>query len=187
MHIKVTGYLSGRGNCRLLDSAYLAWRNSQTSQIGPGERSRMCTMQTARAVEDPGIHAEIRRQCIPTQTSHQISRQPLTLQACPTCSRCVTVASSDWRKLFNVIHVPLIQQKLEETFSKNHPYCKMHCISMEWRMVKALQWVPFYVLECTTFSGPSSIKLATSDLIFGAKNLYSQTTGCCFVLLELLI
>ena len=39
---------------------------------------------------------------------------------------------------------------------------------------------PFYGLELT-FNGPSSFKLATSDLIFGAKNLYGQTTECCFV------
>ena len=32
----------------------------------------------------------------------------------------------------------------------------------------------FYGLELP-FSGPSSFKLATSDLIFGDKNLYGQT------------
>ena len=33
----------------------------------------------------------------------------------------------------------------------------------------------FYGLELT-FSGPCSFKLATSELIFGDKNLYGQTT-----------
>ena len=41
--------------------------------------------------------------------------------------------------------------------------------------------VPFYGLE-VPFSGPSSFKLATSDLIFGDKNLYGQTTACYFVI-----
>ena len=46
---------------------------------------------------------------------------------------------------------------------------------------------PIFGLELT-FSGPSSFKLATSDLIFGDNNLYGQTTiGCYFVLLELMV
>ena len=54
------------------------------------ERARMYTMQTARAVEDPGIHTEI--WCvIPTQSSRQITQQPLLLQACPTRSRRVAI------------------------------------------------------------------------------------------------
>ena len=57
-HFKVTGYISGRGNHARLDSAYLTRRNSQTSQLGHGQRPRMCTMQTAKAVEDPCVHAE---------------------------------------------------------------------------------------------------------------------------------
>ena len=76
LHIKVTGYISGRGNHAQLDSAYLTRRNSQTSQIGPGKRPRMYTMQTARAVVDPGtcIQADI-WWSIPTQTSRQIAQQ----------------------------------------------------------------------------------------------------------------
>ena len=58
--LKVTGYISGWGNHARLDSAYLTRRNSQTSQIGPGERPRMYTMQTAIAGEDSGVHAQIR-------------------------------------------------------------------------------------------------------------------------------
>ena len=46
--------------------------------------------------------------------------------------------------------------------------------------------VPFYGLE-VPFSAPSSFKLAPSDLIFGDKNLYGQTTACYFVLLELTV
>ena len=68
--------------------------NSQTSQLGSGEWPRMCTMQTARAMEDPFVHDEI-RWSIPTQTSHQFAQQPLTLQVRPTWSRRVTVASSN--------------------------------------------------------------------------------------------
>ena len=108
-------------------------RNSQTSQTGHCERTRMCTMQTARAVEDPDIHAEIQR-CIPMQTSCQIAPQPLTLQARPTCSRCVTVVSSDWRKLFKIL--PSIRQKLWRTLTKNSFYCKEQCINTDWKMVK---------------------------------------------------
>ena len=36
--------------------------------------------------------------------------------------------------------------------------------------------VPFYGLELS-FSGPSNFKLTTSNLIFGDKNLYRQTTA----------
>ena len=92
--INVMGYISGRGNPAQLDSAYLMRRNSQTSQIGLGERPRMYTMQTARAMKDVCIHAKI-RWSISTQASHQIAQQLLTLQAHPTCSRRVTVASND--------------------------------------------------------------------------------------------
>ena len=102
--LKVTGciHVSGRRNRAQLDSAYLKWRNSQTSQLGSVERPRMYTMQTARAVEDPCVHAEI-WWSIPMQTSRQIAQQPLTLQAHSTCSRCETVVSSDWQKLFGII------------------------------------------------------------------------------------
>ena len=37
------------------------------------------------------------------------------------------------------------------------------------------------------FSGPSSFKLAMSNLISGDKNLYGQSTECYSVLLELTI
>ena len=131
--LKVTGYKSGRGNHAQLDSTYLTQRNSQTSQLGPGERPRMYTMQTASAVEDLRVHTEI-RWSIPTQTSHQIAQQPLTLQAHPTCSRPVTVASSDWQKLFGII--PSIWEKLGKNFAKCHIYCKDYCINMEWRTLK---------------------------------------------------
>ena len=70
------------GNRGLLDSAYLTRRNSQTSQLDHGERPRMYTMQTARVVNGPGVHAEMRR-CIPTQTSCKIALQLLTLRARP--------------------------------------------------------------------------------------------------------
>ena len=50
--------------------AYLTRRNSQTSQLGPGEWPRICTMQTGRAVEDPCAYAEIRWSIL-TPTSHQ--------------------------------------------------------------------------------------------------------------------
>ena len=49
-------------------------------------------MQTAGAVKDPDLHAEIRWR-IPTQTSRQIAQQPLTLQTRPTCSRHVIILS----------------------------------------------------------------------------------------------
>ena len=90
--VQVKGYISGCGNHALLDCAYLTRRNSQTSQTGPGERTRMYAMQTSRAVEDPGIHAEIRR-CISAQPFHQIVQQPLThvLRA----QDVMTVACSD--------------------------------------------------------------------------------------------
>ena len=167
------GYISGWGNHAQLDSAYLTRRNSQTSQLGPGKRPRMYTMQTARAVEDPCVHAEI-RWSIPTQTFHQITQQPLTLQARPTCSRRVTVASSDWQKLLGII--PSIWKKLGKTFSKSHFYCKDYRINTEWRTLKEKASVsPFYGLK-VPYSGPSSFKLATSGLIFGDKNRYGQTT-----------
>ena len=79
-------YISGRGKHARLDSAYLTRRNSQTSRLGPGKRPTMCTIQTARAVEDPCVHAEI-WWSVPTQTSHQIAQQALTLQAHPPSSR----------------------------------------------------------------------------------------------------
>ena len=88
--IKVTGHISGWGNHARLESASL----TQTSQLGPGERPRMCTMQTAKAVEDPCEHAEI-WWSIPNRTFHQIAQQLLTLQARPTCSKRVTIAPSD--------------------------------------------------------------------------------------------
>ena len=52
-------------------------------------------------------------------------------------------------------------------------------------MVKEkLPSVPCYGPELT-FSGPTSFKLAMSELIFGEKDLYGQTTGSYFVVLEL--
>ena len=51
---------------------------------------------------------------------------------------------------------------------------------------KKLLSVSFYGLE-VPFIGPRSFKLAKSDLIFGDKNLYGQTTACYFVLFELTI
>ena len=45
--LKVTEYISGRGNHARLDSDYLTRRNSHTSQIGSGGRPRIYTMQTA--------------------------------------------------------------------------------------------------------------------------------------------
>ena len=88
------GYISARGNHPRLDTAFLQQRNSQTSQLTPGEGPRMYAMQTAKAVEDPSVHAEIQWR-IWTQTSRQIAQQPLMLQACPTYSRRVTVVSSN--------------------------------------------------------------------------------------------
>ena len=44
--VNVTEYISERGIRGLLDSAYLTRRNSQTKQIGSGERPRMYTVQT---------------------------------------------------------------------------------------------------------------------------------------------
>ena len=44
--------VSGRGNYALLGCAHLMPRNSQTSQIGPGEKIRIYTRQKSRAVED---------------------------------------------------------------------------------------------------------------------------------------
>ena len=44
--------------------------------------------------------------------------------------------------------------------------------------------VPFYGQKLA-FSGPTSFKLATSEIIFGENNMHGQTTGCYFVLLEL--
>ena len=51
---------------------------------------------------------------------------------------------------------------------------------------KKVPSVPFYGIELT-FSVPSRFKLATSDFIFADKNLYGQTTGCFFMLLELMV
>ena len=58
-------------------------------------------------------------------------------------------------------------------------------MNTEWRKLKEkLLSVPFHGLE-DPLSGPSSSKLATSDLIFGDKYLYVQTAACYCVLLEL--
>ena len=95
-------------------------KNSQTSQIRPGKRPSMYTMRTARGVEDPGVHDKIRR-FIPTQTSQQIAHQSLMLQARPTCSRRVTVVSSDRWNLFGILHS--ILQNLGKSFPRSRFYC----------------------------------------------------------------
>ena len=148
--LKVTGYISGWGNHAWLDSAYLTRRNSQTSQIGPGERPRMYTMQTAITVEDSSVHAEI-RWSTPTPTSCQIAQQLLTLQAQPTCSGRVTIASSDWWKLFSILHVPSIWEKLGKTFAKSHFNCKDCRINMEWRTLKGKASVSPFLWSRTSF------------------------------------
>ena len=182
--INVTGYISGPGNYARLDSAYLTRRNIQTSQLGSGERPRMCTMQTARAVKDPCAYAEIRWS---TDTNFSPNRSAAanatsTSYVLKTCDR---IASSDWQNLFGIM--PSVREKLGNTFRKSRFYCKDYRIITEWRTLKEkVLSVPFYGLE-VPFSGPSSFKLATSDLIFGDKNLYCQTTACYFVLLELTI
>ena len=74
-----------------------------------------------------------------------------------------------------------------KTFAESHFNCKNYGINTKWRTLKKnLLSVSFYGLE-VLFSGPSSFKLATSDLIFGDKNLHGQTTACYFVLLELTV
>ena len=129
----VYGIHKWAGNHAWLDSAYLMQRSSQTSQIGPWERPRMYTMQRATPVVDLGLYAEIRWNIL-TQTSRQIAQQPLTLQARPTRSRRVTLASSDWHKLYRVL--PSIREKLGKTFTKSSFYCKDYHINMEWRTLK---------------------------------------------------
>ena len=123
-------------------------RNSQASQLCSGEKPRMYTMQTTRAVEDPCVHAEIRR-CIPTQASHQIAQQPPTLQARPTSSRHVTVASSDWPKLFGIL--PSMREKLEKTFANSHFYCKHYRVNTEWSMLKEKAFVSPSLWSRTSF------------------------------------
>ena len=92
--ITITGDQNGHGNHAQLDNTYsisckgIARPASQTSQTGPGKRPRMYTMQTARAVEDSGVHAEM-QWCILTQSSHKIAQQTLTVQTCPTCDGSV--------------------------------------------------------------------------------------------------
>ena len=148
-NIKVTGYLSGQGNQAQLDSTYLTRRNSQTSQLGPGIRPRMYTMQTARAVEDPCIHVEI-RWSIRTKTYLQIAQQPLTLQAHLTCSRRGTAAclATD-RKAF--WHYTFHMRKTWETFAKSHFYCKDYRINTEWRMLKEKASVSPFLWSRTFF------------------------------------
>ena len=58
-------------------------------------------------------------------------------------------------------------------------------MNTELRMLQEkLPSVHFYGLKLT-FSGPSSFKLATSDLTFCNEIVYGQITACDFVFLEL--
>ena len=67
---------------------------ARQAKTAPGKRTRIYTMLKARAVDHPGIYAEIRH-CIPTQTFNQIVQQPLMLQASPMYPTRLTVASDE--------------------------------------------------------------------------------------------
>lgn len=132
----------------------------------------MYTMQTRRAVKDPNVHAEI-RWSIPTQISLQIGQQPLTLQARPTCSRRVTVASSDWQKLFGIL--PFIREKLGKTFAKPHFYCKHYRVNTEWRMLKEKACVSPFWRSRTSFQWSKQLQTCNAwSYIWWQKSVWTD-------------